>query len=141
MAWYVDTSAFFKLVQDELHADAFRTWVDADPAPVLVSSNLLITEALRGARRASPAALALARIKLTTIHVCSLDAADFARAAELNPAIQRSLDALHLSAALAFGDELDGIVTYDDQLAEAARLHGVRVESPAIQPTASTASA
>lgn len=138
MAWYVDTSAFFKLVQNEVHADAFRAWAEADPSPMLVSSELLITEALRGARRAALAAVALARIKLTTIHLCSLDAADLARAADLDPAILRSLDALHLTAALTFGEDLEGIVTYDDRLADAARLHGVRVESPGRQPLVAT---
>lgn len=130
MAWYVDTSAFFKLVQDEPHAGALRAWVDNNPPPVLVSSELLVTEALRSAKRASLDVLELARIKLTTLHICSLDASVFARAAELDPAIMRSLDALHLAAALTFGDELEGIVTYDDRMIEAAHLHGVRVVSP-----------
>jgi uncharacterized protein len=43
----------------------------------------------------------------------------------------RSLDALHLAIALELGDDLDGLVTYDDRLAEAARLQGIRVEAPA----------
>ena len=33
-------------------------------------------------------------------------------------------------AALSLGDDLDGIVTYDDRLAEAARSNGVPVTSP-----------
>ena len=130
MAWYVDTSAFFKLVQDEPYADALRAWVDRNPPTVLVSSELLVTEALRGAKRASLEVLELARIKLTALHICSLDASVFAHAAELDPAILRSLDALHLAAALTFGDELEGIVTYDGRLIEAAHLHGVSVVSP-----------
>jgi len=43
----------------------------------------------------------------------------------------RSLDALHLAAALELGDELDGIVTYDDRMATAASLYGVAVIAPA----------
>ncbi len=38
------------------------------------------------------------------------------------------LDAVHLTAALELGDELDGIVTYNDRLA--AALHGITVVSP-----------
>jgi predicted nucleic acid-binding protein len=54
-----------------------------------------------------------------------------ARLADLDPELLRSLDALHLAAALELGDELDGIVTYDDRLATAARHHGVAVLAPA----------
>ena len=55
----------------------------------------------------------------------------FEHAALLEPAILRSLDALRLAAALALGDELEGIVTYDDRQAEAARSDGVAVVGPA----------
>jgi hypothetical protein len=37
---------------------------------------------------------------------------------------------LHLAAALELGDELDGIVTYDDRMAVAAALYGVAVIAP-----------
>lgn len=55
----------------------------------------------------------------------------FEHAALLDSAILRSLDALHRAAALALGDELEGIVTYDDRQAEAARSNGGAVVSPA----------
>lgn len=40
------------------------------------------------------------------------------------------LDAVHLAAALELGDDLDGLVTYDDRLADAARFHGITVIAP-----------
>jgi hypothetical protein len=40
------------------------------------------------------------------------------------------IDALHLASALSFGDELEGLVIYDDRLADAAILHGVEVVEP-----------
>ncbi len=46
------------------------------------------------------------------------------------PLLLRSLDAIHLAAALELGDELDGIVTYDERLSDAAALLGVAVISP-----------
>jgi predicted nucleic acid-binding protein len=61
----------------------------------------------------------------------NLTAATFERAATLDPEELRSLDALHLAAALELGDELDGIVTYDHRMAAAASLYGVAVQSPA----------
>ena len=48
----------------------------------------------------------------------------------LDPVVIRSLDALHLAAALELGDELEGIVTYDRHLAEASRVLGIRTVAP-----------
>jgi predicted nucleic acid-binding protein len=60
----------------------------------------------------------------------SLPASIFERAAELAPDSLRSLDAVHLAAALELGDDLDGIVTYDDRLSEAARQLGITAIGP-----------
>ena len=53
MAWYLDTSAFMKLVIDEDHSLAMHTWFTAPTPPTCVSSDLLHTEAMRTARRYS----------------------------------------------------------------------------------------
>lgn len=42
----------------------------------------------------------------------------------------RSLDAIQLAAALDLGDDLDSLVTYDERLAEAARLNGIPITAP-----------
>ena len=47
------------------------------------------------------------------------------------PDLLRSLDALHLAAALDLGDDLDGIITYDERLASAAAALGIAVIAPA----------
>ena|SRR5712692_635098 len=52
-------------------------------------------------------------------------------ASRLDPPLLRSLDAIHIASALALGEELEGIVTYDRRLAEAARQLGIPVFSPA----------
>jgi predicted nucleic acid-binding protein len=52
------------------------------------------------------------------------------RAALLDPATLRSLDALHLATALEVGEELSGIVTYDSRMAEAARSFDLTVLAP-----------
>lgn len=51
-------------------------------------------------------------------------------AADCEPRALRSLDALHIASALEFSDELEGIVTYDEQLAEAALANGIPALSP-----------
>jgi predicted nucleic acid-binding protein len=54
----------------------------------------------------------------------------FEGAGRLEPSGLRSLDAIHLAAALDLGDDLEGLVTYDDRLAEAAVSNGVAVVAP-----------
>ncbi len=39
-------------------------------------------------------------------------------------------DAIHLAAALDLGDDLEGLITYDDRLAAAAVSNGVAVVAP-----------
>ena len=45
-------------------------------------------------------------------------------------ALLRTLDAVHLATAMAVGDELEAIVTYDERMIEAARLVGLQTASP-----------
>lgn len=129
MASYVDTSAFLKLVVEEDRSAAMVRWARAH-ANEMFSSDLLRTEALRVARRHSAAALAEARHRLTTLDVLTITTATCERAAELDPAILRALDAIHLASAMSIGDELERVVTYDERLVEAARLHGIPTVSP-----------
>lgn len=129
MAFYLDTSAAVKLVVSEPHSKAMSSWAEAHHDAV-VSSDLLRTELLRATRRGAPDEMPRAREVLDSITLVTLPTASFERAADLEPTLLRSLDAVHLAAALDLGDELDGIVTYDDRLTEAARLHGIPVIAP-----------
>ena len=52
-------------------------------------------------------------------------------AGRLDPLALSTMHALHLAAALALGDDLGGLFTYDTRLADAARQHGLEVLSPA----------
>jgi len=45
--------------------------------------------------------------------------------------VLRSLDAIHLAAALMVAAQLEAVVTYDARMAAAARLLGLRVAAPA----------
>ncbi len=72
-----------------------------------------------------------ARAVLDTITIVTIPTSTFERAADIEPDRLRSLDALHLAAALEVGDELEAIVAYDDRLSEAARRYGIPVVAPA----------
>jgi predicted nucleic acid-binding protein len=54
----------------------------------------------------------------------------FRDAGLLDPPGMRTLDALHLAVALSMGDDLDGIVTYDARMGDAARRRGIEVVAP-----------
>lgn len=129
MVWYVDTSAAVKLVVHEPDTAALGNWI-ASTSDTLVSCDLIRTELLRAAGRAAPAAVVLARNVLDALALSTVTTATFERAAQLAPAEMRSLDAIHLAAALEFGDELSGLVTYDARLAAAAMRHGITVVAP-----------
>jgi predicted nucleic acid-binding protein len=118
-----------KLVMAERESRALGTWARTNASSV-VSSDLLRTELLRATRRGAPNRMPRARAVLDSITILALPGATFERAAELEPSALRSLDALHLAAALELGDDLDGMVTYDARQADAAARHGVTVIAP-----------
>lgn len=129
MAYYLDTAAAVKLVLVEPGSKALERWVRALDTE-LVGSDLLRTELLRAVRRAEPDAVTQARAVLDSLILLTLPTAVFERAAILEPSVVRSLDALHLAVALELGDELDGIVTYDERLADAAHALGIATVAP-----------
>ena len=129
MAYYLDTSAAVKLVVQEVGSKALRTWLRKTKEPI-VSSDLLRTELLRATRRGAPDQMLQARLVLDSLVLVGLPSPLFERAGDLEPGLLRSLDALHLAAALDLGDDLDGLITYDDRLADAAEAHGILVVAP-----------
>lgn len=128
MSDYLDTSAFVKLILIEKESDAFRERV-ATGGP-LISSALLSVEGHRAAARYGPGALGRARELLAGITRLPIDDVTLEAAANVPPIPLRSLDALHLAAALSLGDDLERFYCYDVRLAEAARDLGLPVEAP-----------
>ena len=150
MSGYVDTSAFITLViacsvhkrcrapfMHELaiaedRSPELRAWVrsEEDRSGRLFSSDLLRTEAIRAARRISNSVVARAHEKLGEVLLISMSVDVFRHAGQLDPVVLRSLDALHLAAALSIGDDLSGVITYDIRMAEAARSPGIPTAAP-----------
>jgi predicted nucleic acid-binding protein len=127
VAWYLDTSAFLKLLVQEPETTALREWFAAHEP--LWSSQLLRTEALKAAGRLeiddTTVERALAAISLVLPAVST-----FFTAGRLDPPELRSLDALHLAAALELGDDLEGVVTYDGRMIVGATTAQIPVVSP-----------
>lgn len=129
MAYYLDTSAAVKLVVAEVESASLMTWL-ASAERDLVSCDLLRTELLRVTRKGAPDQMRRAREVLESVTLLTMPPAMFERAAELEPEGLRSLDALQLAAALELGDDLEGLITYDDRLQAAADHHGLAVVAP-----------
>ena len=126
---YVDSSAFTKLVSPEAETQALRRYLRRRGDNV-VSADLLRTEVLRAAGRLSPQHVALARHHLRRVGFIALDRPAFDHAGTLHPLQLRSLDAVHVAAALSLGDDLDEFIAYDARLIAAAQAHGLVVVSP-----------
>lgn len=82
-------------------------------------------------RRVAPDLTRQAERVVRQLSVIEVGAPIRARAALLEPAAVRSLDALHLATAIEVGDALDAVITYDARMAAAARSHGLAVTAPA----------
>jgi len=127
---YLDSSAIVKLVAREPETDALveRLRTGAD----LVSSALARVEVGRAVRRAGIPGVDLPRAEavLDAIALLRIDEAILHAAGLMDPPDIRSLDAIHLASALSLGEALGALVTYDAQLASAARTSGLEVLAP-----------
>ena len=128
-ALYLDSSAFVKLVVEEPESAAVRAYLASRDAR-RVSSAMLRTESLRAVRYLGPDALATVREGLRRVDLIGIDDRILDAAGTLEPQVLRTLDAIHLSTALAVGDDLEAIVTYDERMLDAARLLGLPTVTP-----------
>lgn len=123
---YVDTSALGALLIDQPESPVLVDWLDQTTAR-LVSSDLLETELRRIAVRESLDQSDVTRV-LDGVALAALDRAVYRSAGFLPMPYLRTLDALHLEAAMRL--DADAILTYDHRLGEAARSAGLDVIAP-----------
>jgi predicted nucleic acid-binding protein len=127
--WYLDSSALVKTVVEEPESGALIEWLAGKDE--LAACDLVRVEAIRAVRVSDPGAVGRARRVLGTLTMIRLDPPVLDRAADLDPGALRSLDAIHLAAALSLGPDLAGVVTYDVRMADAAERLGLVVAAPA----------
>lgn len=130
MTLYVDTSALLKRYVAEHDSEAAKQLMATDP--VLVTSRLTEVEIRRNLIRlldSSDAAAAKRQFleDLDSFALVSLDAATCNEAARIaEQTLCRSLDALHLAAAVRAGPSTT-LLTFDNRQAQAARTVGLSV--------------
>jgi uncharacterized protein len=126
---YIDTSALGRVLLAEPDAVAIRATLAR--YDVWWSSELLVVELRRLAAREGlvPAAERL----LSAMRLLAVDSGSLERASRLAPVEVRSLDAIHLEAAVGLVGRGDvaSVLTYDRQLQTGCAHHTVPVEAPA----------
>ena len=123
---YVDTSVLGALLIDQPESGAILEWLDNTSAE-LVSCDLLETELRRIAVREDIEQTDVTQL-LDGVSLAALDRAVYRSAGLLPMPYLRTLDALHLEAALRL--DVTAILTYDHRLGDAARAVGLDVISP-----------
>ncbi len=136
--WYIDTSAAAKLLIDEAESDALAAELDATH-PELAACYVLETELRRMVSRVPALDQAAVTTLLTGIDLYEVPPSLFREAGLLDGSTLRSLDAIHLAAAIRIG--VDGLLTYDRRMAVAAHDRGLTVISPGADPAAPAAPA
>ena len=128
---YLDSSAIVKLVKPEIETDALGKHSVANT--LWMTSDLARTEVMRAVVFQYPERADTVKVVLRNLMLMTLDREIYDMAGRLQPAFLRSLDAIHVAAALSLGSDLTAIVTYDKRLAQAAALNGLSVLSPGAQ--------
>lgn len=123
---YVDTSALGALLIDQPESAALLDWLDHTPA-TLVSSDLLETELRRVAVREGLDQSDVTSV-LDGVALAALDRAAYRSAGFLPMPYLRTLDALHLEAAMRL--DVSAVLTYDHRFGKAARSAGLDVIAP-----------
>ena len=135
MTFYLDTSALVKLLVREEESDALRLVLAQRPTEHRVASALVRTELRRTVRRLPGDLMPEAERILAGLALVPVDDALLDIAGVLGPAVLRSLDAVHLAAALRVAP-LTAVLTYDERMAASARSLGLPVWAPGTTATA-----
>ena len=125
---YLDASALVKLVVPEAETAPLTAFVERHA--VLTSCSLARVEVLRAVRPHGVDAIATARTLIAKLDLVQLDVELLNLAGDLDGPL-RSLDAVHVAAAMELGEGLVALVTYDRQMARAAESLGLPVAAPA----------
>jgi len=126
---YLDSSALVKLLVVEPETTALQSYLRLHDS-TRVTCELARVEVVRAVGQAGSQVEAEASRLLSGLHLMRLSRDLLEHAARLGPRLLRSLDAIHLAAALRVPD-LDTVITYDSRMFDAAKGLGLTSTAPA----------
>ena len=126
---YIDSSAILKYIFREIGSEEVHRDLEAN----LYSSAISRVEVIRAVLRKEPSALERAELVFAGIRLITLNSGLLTIAERLPHRIKvRGLDALHIASAQKLDREGHTIVTYDIQMAKAAKQLGFNILSPGV---------
>ena len=124
---YIDSSAILKLIIREKESEA----VISIPRARFITSEISRVEVTRAILRYEPKALKSAERVLKNLNFVKIDSQTLVQAERLPDRISiRALDAIHIAVASKMALRISSVLTYDKQLAKAAKALGFEVLSP-----------
>ncbi|MPY81228.1 MAG: PIN domain-containing protein [Actinophytocola sp.] len=134
MRVYVDSSALLKRVIEEPESQDLRRTLreHVDGQALLLSSRLAAIEVSRAIRARFTLGYAAAADyvddALSGVSESPISDEVVSLSQRLNPDRLRSLDAIHVASAMLLDTDL--LITYDDRMAEAGEVNGLRCAAP-----------
>ncbi len=130
MNWYIDSSAIIKLIKPEAETAALLKIISSS----LISSQLCRVEVFRTINLTNSALLESAHDVLIDIQMFPIENSILAIAENFPSLIElRALASIHLATAISLRNAIQGIITYDKELAKAAITLGFEVLSPGMK--------
>jgi predicted nucleic acid-binding protein len=124
---YLDSSAVLKFIFNEPESVAARKEIRG----ALYSSELVRVEVVRAVLRLEPELIERALEVLSKIRIIKIKSGIMVQAERLPNHVKiRGMDAIHLASANTLGVLGHTLVTYDKNMAKAAKALGFNIESP-----------
>ena len=128
--YYLDTSAAIKLFIDEAETKALRNFISTKKA-TFIAAEIIDVELIRNLMKQAPEFVGKGLAVLDYIAKIEVNTELIREAMSILPDFPlRSLDALHVAACHRLRRSIDGLVTYDLEMASASRALGIDVLSP-----------
>jgi uncharacterized protein len=130
LRWYIDSSAIIKLIKPELET---KTLLQQLPLSI-TTSQISRVEVIRTINVNFAELLEDAYDILSDIPMVAVDHSVLLVAENLPAFIKlRALDSIHMATAFTMKSEIEGVVTYDNEMVKAASALGFITMSPGIK--------
>lgn len=126
---YIDASAALKLIFKEKESTALKKLRGES----LLSSEILALEMRRRVLVREPKKITFVQTFIENVSLLKIDSALLEEASKILPRMDlRALDSVHIASCLRSSRVIDGVLTYDRQMALALQEIGLRVISPGV---------